>query len=182
MKASIIGIMLFTCIVLSGCKKEASTNTGPSVYLTALTYFKDYHDETATDRSSAWSKTSFYSTADQNTKVVVDIGEQGTVNTQAIFGLSFTFINNNMPANIRGTYTFPASNQFIRVVLRYQIAPGRVERYLLPVFGKVSFTYDSAKNHISGRLEKIEFNTTGIYPFDRNKIIINGTFERISRK
>lgn len=182
MKTSIVTFILLTSIVLSACKKEKSINTEASVNLTALTYFKNNHNETTTDHSGAWRKTSNFSKVDQNSKVFVDLGEQGTANIQAIFGVSFTFNNKNILDSINGTYTFPAANQFIKVVLRSQITPGRDERYLLPVYGKVSFVYNSDMNQISGKIENLEFNADGVYPFDRNKIIINGSFERISGK
>lgn len=182
MKRVFINVFLGASIVLSACKKETVKSTEASVNLTALTYFKDNHDETRTDRSGAWSKTSYYSITGQNSKLFVNLGEQGTTHTQAIFGLSFLFNNKNIVDSVTGSYTFPASNQFIKVVLRNQIAPGRDEVLLLPVYGKVSFSYDAAAKQVSGKIENLEFNVLGNYPFDRNKIIINGTFKKIGLK
>jgi hypothetical protein len=184
MKAIIISTLLCSAAFASGCKKEKAITTDASVTLTALTYYKDNHDETRTDRSGAWSKTSYYSivTESGTSKLFITLGEQGTAQTQAVFGIGFTFSNISLAENIPGTYSFPSANQFVKVVLRNQIMPGRDETVLLPVFGKVSFSYDTAAKKISGRIENLEFNLLGYAPFDRNKIIINGTFEKISLK
>jgi hypothetical protein len=66
------------------------------------------------------------------------------------------------------------------VILRNQVAPGRDEMVLLPVYGKATFTYDSNSRKVSGRIDNLEFNLLGYSPFDRNKIIINGSFNNIA--
>lgn len=179
-----IGLSILGSIFLFSCKKENNLPDGTSVKLTALTYFKNNMDETRSDRSGALNSTSYYSTITNNgiNKVFVNLGEVGTNHTQAVFGLSFTFDNKAVPDSISGTYSFPSSNAFIRVVLRNQIMPGRDETVLLPVYGKAIFQFDSNSRKLSGRIEDLEFNLLGYFPFDRNKIIINGTFENVSLK
>jgi len=182
MKSKTIGLALSALIAFTACKKETTPPGSTSVKLTALTYFKDNHDETRTDISGALNNTSYYGLTNDNgrNKLFVNLGAQGEANTIAVFGIGFTFDNETQPESIAGTYNFPASNATIKVILRNQIAPGRDETVLLPVYGKVTFTYDSNSRKISGRIDNLEFNLLGYSPFDRNKIIINGSFNNIA--
>ncbi|MGH2552411.1 MAG: hypothetical protein ACRDEB_01775 [Chitinophagaceae bacterium] len=182
MKTRKIGLIISVVVALAACKKETAAPGSTSVKLTVLTYFKDNHDETRTDKSGALNSTSYYGLTNDNgtLKLFLNLGVQGDVHTQSVFGIGFTFENKTQPETISSTYGFPASNANVTVILRNQVAPGRDETVLLPVYGKATFTYDAVSRKISGRIDNLEFNLLGYVPFDRNKIIINGTFENVS--
>lgn len=181
MKTKMIVAGVLAILVFAACKKETNNTGSTSVTLTALTYFKDNHDETRTDRSGALKSTSWYGLTNDNgvMKWFVNLGAQGDTHTQSVFGIGFTFDNKTQPEAIAGTYSFPASNASIKVILRNQVAPGKDETVLLPVYGKATFTYDAATKKISGSITGLEFNLLGYLPFDRNKIIINGSFSNL---
>lgn len=169
-------------MALSSCKKNNNDTQGTSVNLRSQTFFKNNQDEIRIDRTGTIDKTSWFSIKNTNegAKLFVNLGAEGLSNTIAVFGLAFTFTRINSPANLTSSYTFPSANSEIKVMLRNQLDFGQDEIVMSPVYGRVYFTYDSISRKLNGKVEGLEFNLLGQYPFDRIKVIINGTFNNIS--
>lgn len=172
----IVSLFLLGTLVFAGCKKEHIPGS-PSVKLSLTSFYNNGSEETRIDKTGKIEKNSSAELINDGTgeKFLVNLGTMGG----SLFGISFLFENKTQAAAIPGTYTFPQSQLLLRVTLRNDVAINGTEVLSLPYRGKVSFTYDSNLQKISGNIDELEFNTLSNDPYGRYRVTVKGSFKDI---